>query len=93
METLQGTLDQINIDYACRALLGGGKGKSVMEELKQANPAYYEQIMSEARRQMEAKMSSYPSCRECGNDLTTSDEQEQELCQACQAQKGGERWP
>lgn len=29
-------------------------------------------------------MASYPSCRECGNDLTTSEEQEQELCSECQ---------
>lgn len=55
METVQETLDQINIDYACRALLGGGKGKSVMKELQKANPAYYERIMSEARRQMESE--------------------------------------
>ena len=29
-------------------------------------------------------MASYPSCRECGNDLTSSEEQEQELCFVCQ---------
>ncbi len=55
METLQETLDQINIDYACRALLGGGKGQYVMEQLKKENPTYYERIMSEARKQLEAK--------------------------------------
>lgn len=61
METLQETLDQINIDYACRALLGGGKGKFVIEQLKKENPAYYEQIMSEARRQLEAKNVKLPN--------------------------------
>ena len=29
-------------------------------------------------------MATYPSCRECGDDLTTSEEQEQELCAGCQ---------
>ena len=29
-------------------------------------------------------MSSYPTCRECGSDLTTSEEEEQELCFECQ---------
>jgi len=29
-------------------------------------------------------MASYPSCRECGNYLVTSQEQEQELCSGCQ---------
>lgn len=52
MEALQAHLDQINIDYACRALLGGGKGKSVMEELRKTNSAYYESIMSEARKRI-----------------------------------------
>jgi len=46
-------LDEINIDYACRALLGGGKGQSVMEELQKANPTYHDWIMSEARKKME----------------------------------------
>lgn len=46
-------VDAINIDYACRALLGGGKGKSVMEELKKINQPYYEQIMSAARAKLE----------------------------------------
>jgi hypothetical protein len=45
-------VDEINIDYACRALLGGGKGKSVMEELKKVNQPYYDQIMSLARERL-----------------------------------------
>jgi len=55
MTTLQDELDKINTDYACRALLGGGKGQFVMEELKKENPAYYERIMGEARRQLESE--------------------------------------
>jgi DNA-directed RNA polymerase subunit RPC12/RpoP len=29
-------------------------------------------------------MSSYPVCRECGSDLNSMEEQEQELCEECQ---------
>jgi hypothetical protein len=29
-------------------------------------------------------MSSYPTCRECGSDLTSAEEEEQELCLECQ---------
>ena len=32
-------------------------------------------------------MASYPSCRECGADLTSNEEQEQELCFECQDQQ------
>jgi hypothetical protein len=56
-------VDAIHIDYACRALLGGGKGKSVMEELKKVNPEYYEQIMSLAREEL----------RKEGKDVELSD--------------------
>ena len=40
-------------------------------------------------------MASYPTCRECGDDLTSSEEQEQELCFECQEnlEKGGEQLP
>ena len=55
MPTLQELIDEINISYACRALLGGGKGQSVMELLRKQNPYYYERIMTEAKRRMEAK--------------------------------------
>jgi hypothetical protein len=51
----QTLLDEINIDYACRALLGGGKGQSVMNLLQEGNPDYYKRIMSEARKRLEAK--------------------------------------
>lgn len=29
-------------------------------------------------------MSSYPGCRDCGDDLTSQEEQEQRLCHGCQ---------
>lgn len=58
--SIQDELDQINIDYACRALLGGAKGQSVMEELKKGNPAYYERIMGEARKELEARNVKLP---------------------------------
>jgi hypothetical protein len=45
-------VDEIHVDYACRALLGGGKGKSVMEELKKVNRPYYDQIISLARERL-----------------------------------------
>jgi hypothetical protein len=32
-------------------------------------------------------MSSYPPCRECGDDLMTMDEREQELCVGCQEEQ------
>lgn len=32
-------------------------------------------------------MATYPRCRECGNDLTSQEEQEQELCFGCQEQE------
>jgi hypothetical protein len=32
-------------------------------------------------------MATYPHCRECGNDLTTQEEVEQELCEDCQKQE------
>jgi len=39
-------------------------------------------------------MSSYRECRECGSDLTSSEEEEQELCFECQEnEKGGEQLP
>lgn len=49
-------IDEINVGYACRALLGGGKGKFVMEELKKINPTYYERIMSEAVNRLEKEV-------------------------------------
>jgi hypothetical protein len=55
MPTLQELIDEINISYACRALLGGGKGLSVMEILRKENPDYYEKIMREARKKVESE--------------------------------------
>jgi hypothetical protein len=48
----QALLDEINIDYACRALLGGGKGQSVMNLLQEQDPDYYKRIMAEARKRL-----------------------------------------
>jgi len=45
--------DEINISYACRALLGGGKGMSVMQALLANNPGYFARIMAEAQKRME----------------------------------------
>lgn len=66
--TLQQELDEINIDYACRALLGGGKGKSVMLALTESNPEYASRIMAEAK----CRLGSVPGivyCRSCGEYL------------------------
>lgn len=46
-------INEININYACRALLGGGKGISVMEAIRELNPEYYEKLMAEARARLE----------------------------------------
>jgi hypothetical protein len=84
---MENLADGIHVDYACRALLGGGKGKSVMDELKRLNRPYYEQVMSAARAKLKkegVKMASYPTCRECGNDLTSFREEEEGLCFECQ---------
>jgi hypothetical protein len=42
-------LDEININYAERALLGGGKGLSVLQELRELNITYYWQIIGIAK--------------------------------------------
>jgi hypothetical protein len=46
-------INEININYACRALLGGGKGISVMEAIRAQNPEYYEHIIAEAKARLE----------------------------------------
>lgn len=53
--TRQMVIDEMNINYACRALLGGGKGKSVMDQLQRQNPQYYQRIMGEAIKKLEVQ--------------------------------------
>lgn len=46
-------VDNLNIGMAKRALLGGGKGTSVMELIRQNNPEYYRHIMKSAKEELE----------------------------------------
>ena len=53
------TLDQLVLDlyfhYACRSLLGGGKGQFVMEQLEKDSPGLYNEIMEAARIYLEQR--------------------------------------
>jgi hypothetical protein len=63
--------DELNIDYACRALLGGGKGQSVMEQWLRTNPEYHAKIMAEAKKRL-AEAGKAPDivyCEKCGEYL------------------------
>ena len=47
--SLQSFVDELNIGFAKRALLGGGKGLSVLLELRELNITYYWQIIGIAK--------------------------------------------
>ena len=51
-EDLEDLLFDLYLNYAKRALLGGGKGKFMMEQLKRSNPAVYHKIMEVARNEV-----------------------------------------
>lgn len=55
MPTLKELIDEINIGYACRALIGEGKGLFTMNEIKAEDPKYYEWLINEAKKRMGAK--------------------------------------
>lgn len=45
---LSNDLYQLHISFAVRALLGGGKGKLAMSEIKKDDEEYYNQLMDKA---------------------------------------------
>ena len=44
---------ELYINYAMRALMGGGKGRFVMEQLKEDNPELHKFVMAEAQRSLD----------------------------------------
>lgn len=58
-ENLEQKIAGLYFGYACRALLGGGKGQSVMIQLYEDNPEFYRVVM-EAAKQYLAKAHSVP---------------------------------
>lgn len=48
-------MDEINIGYAKRALLGEGKGLATMQEILARDKPYYERIMAEAKKRLESE--------------------------------------
>jgi len=55
-ESLEELLFDMYLNYAKRALLGGGKGKFVMEQLRKDNPAAYNKIMEVARNEVSSAL-------------------------------------
>ena len=53
------TLDQLvakfTLDYACRSLLGDGKGKAVMDQLEKDYPELHTEVMKAARIYLEQR--------------------------------------
>lgn len=47
-------LFDLYVSYACRALLGGGKGRYIMDGLKEENPQLYFAVMNKAREKLNA---------------------------------------
>ena len=52
-KSIEATVAELYFHYACRALLGGGKGQYVMEGLRKENPELCEKIMKVAREYLE----------------------------------------
>ena len=56
---LEKTLNDLVLDlyfnYACRSLLGGGKGQFVMEQFERDSPGLYNEIMKAARIYLEQR--------------------------------------
>ena len=51
-KSLDQLLFELYVDYACRALLGGGKGKFVMDKLRIEDPDFYYLVMKRAKEVM-----------------------------------------
>lgn len=55
--------EELMVSYGVRALLGGGKGQFIMEELRQDDPVAYKRVMAEAKRQYDELPAEYKSDR------------------------------
>ena len=52
-ELASNPLFELEVNYAMRALMGGGKGRFVMEQLKENDPEFYQLVMAEAQRRLD----------------------------------------
>lgn len=59
--TLEEHVAGLYLSYACRALLGGGKGMFVMLELHDQSPEHYRLIMEAAKKHL---LKTHPELRE-----------------------------